>query len=93
MNGVISKIFFNGTIYTMNPNYPIAEAVAVRKNGMIKKVGTLEDCMKLKRESTTLIDLKGKTMLPGFIDPHTHFTFCQFYDWIDLGPYLHSNLD
>lgn len=65
-------IYFGGDIITMegdSDNY--AEAVAV-KNGKIIFVGKKADAEKLKGDSTKMNDLKGKTMLPGFIDPHLH---------------------
>jgi len=66
-------IYFGGDIITMegdSANY--AEAVAV-KNGKIIFVGTKGDTEKLKGDSTIMNDLQGKTLLPGFIDPHSHF--------------------
>lgn len=49
-----------------------AEAVCV-ENGRIVAVGTEEEILKLKKEEDEVLDLKGKTMLPGFIDGHSHF--------------------
>ena len=40
-----------------------------------------------------MVDLKGRTMLPGFIDPHVHMIFTYFDFWVDLGPFKHSNMD
>jgi predicted amidohydrolase YtcJ len=48
-----------------------AEALAV-KNGRIIAVGTSDAVMVLKSNSTQLIDLGGRAVLPGFIDPHQH---------------------
>ncbi len=48
-----------------------AEAVAV-KDGKIIFVGSRADAEKMKGDSTVMNDLQGKTMLPGFIDPHVH---------------------
>lgn len=67
----MDSIFYNGTIYTMDSAVPKAEAVAV-KNGIIIRVGSNEDVMKLQTERTKLFDLKGRTMLPGFCDSHMH---------------------
>ncbi|HQY53448.1 MAG TPA: amidohydrolase, partial [Ignavibacteria bacterium] len=61
-------IYFGGDIITMegdNPAY--AEAVAV-KNGKIVFVGKKADAEKLKGDSTQMNDLKGKTLLPAFMD-------------------------
>lgn len=65
------KIYFNGNIITVNDKDPIVDAVLV-ENGKIVKVGLKEEILKLKNEDTELVDLDGKTMLPGFIDPHSH---------------------
>lgn len=66
-------IYFGGDIITMEGDSPVyAEAVAV-KNGKIVFVGKKADAEKLKGDSTSMNDLKGQTLLPGFIDPHSHF--------------------
>jgi hypothetical protein len=68
-----STIFYNGDIVTMEgdtANY--VEAIAI-KDGIISKVGTEKEVMTFKGDATTLIDLEGKTMFPGFIDAHAHF--------------------
>lgn len=66
------QLYYNGYIITMEePIY--AEAIFV-KDGIIKKVGNFEDLLKFKTTSTELIDLEGKTLIPSFIDPHSHIT-------------------
>ena len=47
------------------------EAVAV-KDGRVVDVGKVDDIIKLLKSSTEVVDLEGCTMLPGFIEPHTH---------------------
>lgn len=65
-------IYFGGDIITMEgDNAAYAEAVAV-KNGKITFAGKKAEAEKLKGDSTKMNDLKGKTLLPGFIDPHIH---------------------
>lgn len=69
---VADAIYFGGDILTMegdSANY--AEAVAI-KAGKIVFVGTKAEAEKLKGDSTAMNDLKGKTLLPGFIDAHGH---------------------
>lgn len=69
-------IYFNGDIITMEGDSPeYAEAVAV-KNGKIIFVGKRAEADKLKGDSTIMNDLKGKTLLPGFIDAHGHAYNC-----------------
>jgi hypothetical protein len=64
--------FVNGKIWTVDKSKPEAEAVAVL-GGRILLVGSTADVKKCVGERTRVIDLKGKRMLPGFIDNHTHF--------------------
>jgi len=68
-------IYYNGDIITMEGDTAaFAESVAV-KDGKIVFVGSKSDADKIKGDSTVMNDLLGKTMLPGFIDPHSHFMF------------------
>ncbi|TAF65327.1 MAG: hypothetical protein EAZ55_08685 [Cytophagales bacterium] len=65
-------IYYGGDIITMEgdkPNY--AEAIAIQGDKIIF-VGSKEDAQKYEDKTTQWIDLKGKTLLPGFIDPHLH---------------------
>ena len=61
-------------IYTMDPGRPKAEAIAVL-DGKVLSTGTLESMQPwLSRYGYTVDDtLKDKIVLPGFIEPHTHF--------------------
>lgn len=63
----------NGKIYTANAKKLNAEAVAV-KAGKILAVGTTAEIKKLISPSTTILDVKGKLVIPGLIDAHTHFS-------------------
>ncbi|UMM02514.1 amidohydrolase [Vibrio campbellii] len=66
------KIFFGGDILTMAGDTPeYAEAIATLGEKIIY-VGSKEGAMEHKFGKTQLVDLKGKALLPGFIDPHSH---------------------
>ena len=65
-------IYINGNIITIDDKNPTAEAVAA-KDGLIHSVGSNKDIRKLKGQITKVIDLQGKTLVPGFIDAHSHF--------------------
>jgi predicted amidohydrolase YtcJ len=65
-------ILKNGNILTMEDSAPRAEALAVQF-GRIYRVGRSADVEKLAGPDTTVIDLQGQTVLPGFIDTHNHF--------------------
>jgi hypothetical protein len=68
----------------MNRSQPYAEAVAIEK-GRIVKVGTSEDITPLLGKSTKIINLSGKTVVPGFIDTHIHvLDFGKTLAWLDL---------
>ena len=65
-------LFFNGDILTLeNPLY--TEAIWI-KNGRIQKLGAKETLLKEIDQTTTPIDLQGKTLMPAFIDAHSHFS-------------------
>ncbi len=68
---VADRIWSGGTILTMNDAAMKVEAVA-EKGGRIVAVGSRADVMKLKGPNTKLVDLAGRTMLPGFVDAHGH---------------------
>jgi predicted amidohydrolase YtcJ len=66
-------IYFGGDIITMEGNEAqYAEAVAI-KDGKILFVGSKSEAEKFQGNSTEMKNLEGKTLLPGFIDPHSHF--------------------
>ncbi len=65
-------VFLNGNIYTLDENLPVAEAMAI-KGEKILSVGSNEKIKERIERDTKVIDLKGKTVVPGFIDAHVHF--------------------
>jgi hypothetical protein len=65
-------IFKNGVVYTVDDKMPKAQAVAVAGDKILA-VGDDAEIQKLAAEGTKVIDLRGKTIVPGFIDSHYHF--------------------
>ncbi|MFX0077481.1 MAG: amidohydrolase [Candidatus Hermodarchaeota archaeon] len=65
------KVFFGGNIITMNDLHPFAQAVGVESEKIVA-VGELEKVKESLKDDYDLIDLKGNTLLPGFIDCHIH---------------------
>jgi predicted amidohydrolase YtcJ len=65
------RIWSGGPIITMDDKAMRAEAVA-EAGGKIVAVGSRADVMKLKGPKTKLVDLKGRTLVPGFLDAHGH---------------------
>ena len=67
-------IYYNGTIITMNDSQKEVNSIAI-KDGKIIAIGDWKTLkQKHSSDSTELKDLAGQTMLPGFIDGHSHFT-------------------
>ena len=64
-------IVTNGRIYTVDQNRPLVEAMAVR-DGRIVFTGPVHLAMSLRGERTQVIDLNGRTVIPGMIDAHAH---------------------
>lgn len=64
-------VFVNGEVVTVNPKDEVAEAVAVRGEE-ITAVGTTEEISRLAGPRTRIVDLRGDSLLPGFIDSHLH---------------------
>ncbi len=64
-------ILYNGKIISLDKENSIVEAVAI-KFGYIVKVGTNDDILNTEGSLTQKIDLKGKTLIPGLIDSHSH---------------------
>ncbi len=64
-------IFHNGVILTMDDNQPRAQAIAIAGDRILA-VGTDDEILSRKGPSTQVIDLQGKTVVPGFIDSHQH---------------------
>jgi len=69
--GSADIIFFNGVVLTMNTAFPMAEAVAIRGNTIVA-VGSNDTVLQLQSENTTVVDLGGLTLMPGFVDTHSH---------------------
>ncbi len=85
-------IFFGGPIITMETDNPQVEAVAVA-NGVITATGTKAEILGRKAADAQLVDLQGRTLLPGFIEPHMHTIFSYFEDWLDMGPFINNSYD
>ncbi|MBP4142130.1 amidohydrolase [Flavobacterium sp. P4023] len=83
---VASKLFYNGDILTMEEDIPKYVEAVVIQNGKIVFVGSKSDAESQFKDSKK-IDLKGKTLLPGFIDPHSHFGMVSnTMGQVDLNP-------
>ena len=65
-------IFTGGQVVTVDEDFSIAEAVAVR-DGQIPSVGSAQDVGDLNSPDTRVVNLEGRTVIPGLQDSHIHF--------------------
>ena len=65
-------IFFNGKILTVDPQFSVAEAIAI-SDGRIVAVGNNAEILELSESRTNQCDLEGHTVIPGLIDNHMHY--------------------
>jgi predicted amidohydrolase YtcJ len=79
-------ILVNGKILTIDPQFSIREGIAIR-DGRITAVGSNAEIRKQAGPQTRVIDLQGRTVIPGFIDSHIHAiragqTFTTEVNWV-----------
>lgn len=77
------KLYFNGDIVTLEDDL-YAEAVLI-KGRKIHKLGKKEDLLKEASKDVEIINLQGKTLMPSFIDAHSHFSgYASSFTQVDL---------
>ena len=67
-------VYFGGPILTMEE--PLYAQALVEENGIIRYVGDRETALKLAGPQARKVDLEGRTLMPAFLDPHSHFMAC-----------------
>ena len=83
-DGTADLVLLDGKVITVDPRDTIAQAVAV-KNGHIIAVGTSRDVSELIDAHTQVVHLGGRSVLPGFIDAHTHLEgIAAFHRMLDI---------
>jgi len=89
---VPDQIFFNGKIVTVDSQFRIAEAMAVRGDS-IQAVGGDDEILALAGSGTERTDLGGKTVLPGLIDSHSHPPGASMYEFDHQVPDMETIAD
>jgi predicted amidohydrolase YtcJ len=83
-DGSATTVFRNGAVYTLAPNQPWAQAVAI-SGSRIAAVGSDADMAKFTGPKTEVVDLRGRMLMPGFVEGHTHpFLGAFFAAGVDL---------
>jgi predicted amidohydrolase YtcJ len=72
-------LYLNGNIYTMDAMQPRVQAMAIDTiSGRILAVGDNDEVRRMGDRNAELVDLRGKTVLPGFIDAHIHLIYAAY---------------
>jgi len=66
-------VLLNGEIHTMEPSKPWASAVAIAGNRIVAVLDRSDEAKPYIGPDTRVVDLRGRFVVPGFIDAHTHF--------------------
>ncbi len=82
LSGPADVILRGGPILTMSAATPSAEAVAVRA-GRIQAVGSEAAAYAHRGRLTRIVDLRGRALLPGFVNAHWHLPFTLLCEWVD----------
>lgn len=77
-------IFVNAKVWTGDPAHPAADALAVRGDRLMA-VGAREEILKTSGPATSIVDLHGMRVVPGFNDAHWHFAARREADLVDSG--------
>ncbi len=79
-------VFHNGIVLPVDAGFSEQQAFAIQDNRILA-VGSNERIMSAAGSKAELVDLQGRTVLPGFIEPHIHFGLMALTgDWLDIGP-------
>ncbi|MDX1925138.1 MAG: amidohydrolase [Pirellulaceae bacterium] len=86
------RIVHHAKIVTVDPNFQVAEAMALSGERIVA-IGQNDAMLKLADSTTELIDLQGKTVLPGLIDSHVHATGAAEHEFDHTIPEMLSIAD
>ncbi len=82
--GNADTIFYGGPIITVNAKNDEVQALAIQ-NGKIVAVGSKDSVVKeWQSNATKMIDLKGQTLMPGFVEPHVHIMVTSVFEGLGL---------
>jgi len=91
--GAETTVFRNGVVLPVDPEFSAHSALAIRGNRVLA-VGSDEAVAAAAGSGARVIDLEGRTVLPGFIEPHMHFALlAAFGHTQDVGPFRQPTFD
>ncbi|MCP4260028.1 MAG: amidohydrolase [Planctomycetes bacterium] len=87
------RVFHNGVVLPVDDKFSEHQAFAIQNNKILA-VGSNESVISLAGSEASFIDLQGRTVLPGFIEPHIHFALMAFTgSWMNVGPLEYKTTD
>ena len=88
-----TTVFVNGTVLPVDAAFTEHEALAISGNRVLA-VGSREDVVAAAGRGATTVDLAGRVVLPGFIEPHMHFALLAGLGHLeDIGPFKQPTFD
>ena len=88
-----TTVFLNANVLTVDADFSTAEALAIR-DGRVLAVGSADDVRAAAGEDATVVDGAGRTILPGFIEPHMHFfPVAMLATYVDVGPLVCDSVE
>jgi predicted amidohydrolase YtcJ len=86
-------VFVNGTILPVDAAFSEHEALAIAENRILA-VGSRDDVLAAAGRGAATVDLAGRVVLPGFIEPHMHFALMAGLGFVeDVGPFRYPTFD
>lgn len=86
-------VFVNGTVLPVDAAFTAQEALAIAGNSILA-VGSRDDVLAAAGRGANIVDLAGRVILPGFIEPHMHFALLAGLGHLeDIGPFQRATFD
>ena len=86
-------VFENGVILPVDASFSQHEAFAISGKNIVV-VGSSDDVRAAAGAQAKIVDLEGRVVLPGFIEPHMHFALMAgLGHWPDIGPFKHETTE
>lgn len=86
-------LLLGGRVITMDPAHPLAEAVALR-DGRIVAVGAEAECRQAVPSGARVLNVRGRTVVPGFVDAHIHLAaYAASLRAVDCSPAAVGSID
>lgn len=89
----VTTVFRNGIVLPVDAGFSQHSALAIR-DGRVLAVGDNESVMTMAGRGATVVDLDGRVVMPGFIEPHMHFLLMAGLGHLrDIGPFVYPTFD